>query len=106
MGHVMKKTSQHPLLYVIAGRVINIRFFSAASEHVVWSFWGLDHYISLSLGFFTIASNFCILGAPVGSTSFVESFVVEVLHEDLGTISSPYVYKSSCGFCDAFMMFS
>jgi hypothetical protein len=28
------------------------------------------------------------LGAPMGFTSFVESFVVKALHEDLGMISS------------------
>jgi hypothetical protein len=49
---------------------------------------GLDHFISLPLGFFTFALGFRILGAPMGSTSFVQSFVVEVFHEDLGTISN------------------
>ncbi len=48
----------------------------------------MDHFISLSLDFFTFDLGFGILGAPVGSTSFIESFVVEVLHEDLRKISN------------------
>jgi hypothetical protein len=53
---------------------------------VAWSLQGLDHFISLPLGFLIFNLGFCILGALMGSTSFVESFVVEALHEDLGTI--------------------
>jgi hypothetical protein len=44
-------------------------------------------------------SSFHILGALMGSTSFVELFVVEVLYEDLGTISNlrmPFVMLSLC----------
>jgi hypothetical protein len=55
---------------------------------VVWSPQGLDHFISLVLGFVTLDLTFCILGTLMGSKSFVELFVVEVLHEDLGMISS------------------
>jgi hypothetical protein len=55
---------------------------------VVWSPQGLDHFISLLLGFFTLNLGFCILGALVGSKSFIESFMLEALHEDLGTRSS------------------
>jgi hypothetical protein len=53
---------------------------------VVWSSQGLDHSISLLPGFFIPNSKFHFWGAPVGSTSFGESFVIKVLHEDLGTI--------------------
>ncbi len=55
---------------------------------VAWSRQGLDHFISLPLGFLTLNSSFPILGALVGSTSFIESFVVKAFHEDLGMISS------------------
>jgi hypothetical protein len=48
----------------------------------------LYHSISFPLGFFALDSSFYILGALVGSTSFVELFVPEALHEDLGTIFS------------------
>jgi hypothetical protein len=50
---------------------------------VAWSPQRLDHYISLPLNFLILNLGFCILGALVGSTSFVESFVVEEVHEDL-----------------------
>jgi hypothetical protein len=53
---------------------------------VTWFPQGLDHFISLPLGFLIPDFGFCILGALVGSTSFIESLVVEVFHEDLGTI--------------------
>jgi hypothetical protein len=48
----------------------------------------LDHSIYFPHGFLTLDLSFHILGKSVGSTSFVESFVTKVLHEDLGTISS------------------
>jgi hypothetical protein len=51
---------------------------------VAWSPQGLDHSISLPLGFFTLNSGFHILGAPMGSRSFVESFVAEAFREDMG----------------------
>ncbi len=51
---------------------------------VAWSPKGLDHFISLPCGFLIFNSSFCILGALMGATSFVESFVIEVF----GTISS------------------
>jgi len=49
---------------------------------------GLDRFISLPCGFFTLDSSFHILGVVVGSKSFIELFMVEVLHEDLGMIFS------------------
>ncbi len=54
----------------------------------MWSHEGLDHYISLLVGFLIPDSSFHIFGASIGSTSFVQSFVVEALHENLGTIFS------------------
>ncbi len=53
---------------------------------VVWFPQGLDHFISLFLNFHIFNLGFHILGTLVGSTSFVELFVTEVLYEDLGTI--------------------
>jgi len=53
---------------------------------VTWFPQGLDHFISLPFGFLILDLGFRILGALVGSTSFVESFVVKVFHEDLGII--------------------
>ncbi len=55
---------------------------------VIWFPHRLDHFISLPHGFLIPDLGFRILGALVGSTSFVESFVVEVFHEDLWTIFS------------------
>jgi hypothetical protein len=55
---------------------------------VVWFPSGLNHSISLPPGFLIPDLSFCILGAPMGSTSFVESFMVEALHDYLGMISS------------------
>jgi hypothetical protein len=55
---------------------------------VVWSLQRLDHSISFLPGFLIIGLGFHILGALVGSTSFVELFVARVFHEDLETISS------------------
>jgi hypothetical protein len=55
---------------------------------VVWSPLGLNHFISLLLGFLIPDSGFCILGALVGCTSFIELFMVEALHDYLGMISS------------------
>jgi hypothetical protein len=46
----------------------------------------LDYSISLPRGFLTLDSSFHIFGALVGSRSFVELFMVEVLHEDFGMI--------------------
>jgi len=39
--------------------------------------------------------GFCILGASMGSTSFVESFMAEAVHEDLGTIFSLPMFADS-----------
>jgi hypothetical protein len=72
-------------------RIININLLMQPSKCVPWSFKGLDHFISLHLGFFILNSSFCIFGASMGSTSFVESFVVKGFHEDLGTISSLFM---------------
>ncbi len=53
-----------------------------------WSPKGLDNSISLPFGFRTLNLGFCILGALLGSTSFVKLFVVKALHEDFRTIFS------------------
>jgi hypothetical protein len=47
-----------------------------------------DHFTSLPPGFLSLDSCFHILGALMGSTSFVGLFLVEVLREDLWTISN------------------
>jgi hypothetical protein len=57
-------------------------------KSITWSPQGSDHSISLFHDFLTFNSGFRILGPLVGSTSFVETFVVEVLHEDLGIMFS------------------
>jgi hypothetical protein len=53
---------------------------------VIWSPHGLDHSISLRPGFFILDFDFRILGGLVGFRSFIESFVIKALHEDLGMI--------------------
>jgi hypothetical protein len=72
------------------------------SKCVFWSPHGLNHSISFPLGFLTLDLGFCILGALVESTSFVESFV-EAFREDLGTISS---FLMLSDFQTTFAMFS
>ncbi len=49
---------------------------------------GLDHFISLPASFLIPNLGFCILGALVGSASFIESFMVGAFHEDHGRIFS------------------
>ncbi len=46
----------------------------------------LDHFISFIPGFLIPNLGFHILGTSIGSSSFVESFVTEAFHENLGTI--------------------
>jgi hypothetical protein len=58
---------------------------------VTWSPQGLNHSISLPPNFLTFNLGFHILGAPMGSTSFVKSFVAKVFHEDLMTIFSLFM---------------
>jgi hypothetical protein len=70
----------------IATRVFCIRAFNATSKD--WFSQGLYHSISLPPSFLVLNLGFHILGAPMGSRSFIKSFVVEVLYEDLGTISN------------------
>ncbi len=43
---------------------------------------GLDHFISLLLGFLILDLSFHILGALMGSRSFIELFVAKVFYED------------------------
>jgi len=75
-------------VFMIVGRVISIRSFSAASEVCnLVSLMVRPLYI-IFLGFFTSNSGFCVLGALVGSTSFVELFVVEAFHEYFKTLFS------------------
>jgi hypothetical protein len=73
---------------MLVGGVINIRSFNVINKVCSLGSSGLDHSISLSPNFFTPDLGFRILGAQVGSTSFVELFVVEVLHEDFRMIFS------------------
>jgi hypothetical protein len=49
---------------------------------------GLDHFISLPINFLTPNVGFYTLITLIGYISFVESFVVKALHEDLGMITS------------------
>jgi len=58
---------------------------------VTWSPPRLNHSISLLPNFFTPNLGFHILGALMGSTSFVESFEAEVFHENLTTIFSLFL---------------
>ncbi len=70
----------------IATRVFCIKAFNATNK--VWFSQRLYHFISLPLSFLVLNLGFHILGAPMGSRSFIKSFVVKVLYEDLGTISN------------------
>jgi hypothetical protein len=50
--------------------------------------------MSLPFGFLTPNSSFCILSAPMGSKSFIESFMSKDFYEDLGTISSLLMFAT------------
>jgi hypothetical protein len=65
----------------------------------------LDHSISLSHGFLTPNFGFRILGALLGSTSFVESFVAKEIHEDFETIFNllMFIYPQKTSY-DVFVM--
>jgi len=69
-----------------------------SAKCVVWSPSRLDHFISLYLSFFIPDSGFYILNALVGSTSFVESFVVEAFCDYRETISN-FLRRLSWCFC-------
>ncbi len=75
-----------PTLKQLHEELLTLGFLMLPTKCVVWFLQGLDHFISFLFGFFTFDWGFHILGAPMRSTSFVESFVAEVLHKDLGTI--------------------
>ncbi len=64
---------------MIIRKVWNIKAFSAINECV-------DEFISLLPSILTLESNFRILGAPMGSLPFMESFISEVFQEDFNTI--------------------
>jgi hypothetical protein len=55
---------------------------------VIWSLQGLDHSISFPFNFLIPDTNFHILGALVGSTSFIELFMAKARHKDFKTKSS------------------
>jgi hypothetical protein len=67
--------------FTVRTKVFSIKAFNALTKCVVWSPQGLDHYVSLPLGFFTPTSSFHILGALVGSKSIIELFLLEVPQE-------------------------
>ncbi len=48
----------------------------------------INYFISIHFGFFTPNLGFHILGALMGFRSFMESFMVDALHEYLKTIFS------------------
>jgi hypothetical protein len=71
---------------MIVTKVCCIRAFNATSK--VRFSHRLYHFISLPPNFLISNLGFHILGALLGSRSFVKSFVAKAFHEDLGTISN------------------
>ncbi len=71
---------------MIVGGIINIRSFSVTNKMCNLVSSGVGPFYVISFGFFILNLDFRILGALVGSTSFVESFVAEALHEDFESI--------------------
>jgi hypothetical protein len=55
---------------------------------VAWSPQGLDQSISIPLHFFTPKFNFPIFDVPMGSLSFMESFVLKSFQKDFNMISN------------------
>jgi hypothetical protein len=81
--HIVGPTSNVVLAFLQLQKDLStLRLPMLLTKCVAWSFQRLDHFVSLSLSFFIHNSSFRILCAPMGSTSFV----VDALHEDLGTI--------------------
>jgi hypothetical protein len=73
-----------PMFLQLKEELSTLGFLMQLTKCVVWSLHGLDHFISFPLSFIIPNLAFCILGALVGSTPFVESFMVE----DFRTISN------------------
>ncbi len=87
--HIVGPTSNVvPMFLRLEEELLTLSISVQPTNCVAWSPQKLDHYISLPPNFFTFNSSFHIWGTLMGSTSFVESFVAKVLHEDLMTMFS------------------
>jgi hypothetical protein len=87
--HIVGPTSDVvPTFLRLYQELSTLRFSMQAAKCVAWSPKGLDNFISFPPSFLTPDSSFYILGTPIRSISFVESFVVEAFHENFGMISS------------------
>jgi hypothetical protein len=64
---------------MITTGIFNIKAFNATNKMCSLVSIGVRPLYITSHGFLTPDLGFCILGALVGSTSFVELFVVEVM---------------------------
>jgi hypothetical protein len=91
------------LFFTITTKVFSIKIFNNLAKCVAWSPHELNHLISLLPSFLTLKLGFHILSASVRFKSFVETFVVEALHEDIGTIFNLFMFVD---LQMAFAMFS
>ncbi len=77
-----------PIFLWLQQEFLTLGFSVQPMKCVVCSPQGLDHSISLPFNFLIPNLSFHILDAPMGFRSFVELFVAEAFHEDLGTMYS------------------
>jgi len=75
-----------PMFLRLQKELLALGLLMLPSKCVISSSQGLNHFISFPLSFLYVNLGFCILGALVESTSFVEAF-----REDLGTRSSLFM---------------
>ncbi len=87
--HIIGPTSDVILVFLWLQKKFSTLMLSVQPmKCVTWFPRGLDHFISLPPNFLTPNLGFCILGTPMGSRSFVESFMAKAFHEDLEMISN------------------
>jgi len=63
----------------LQAKISTLGFFIQSTKCVTWSSHELNLPISLSLGFLTPNTCFCILNTTMDSIPFVQSFIIETL---------------------------
>jgi hypothetical protein len=84
--HIVGLTSNVGVFFLKLQKFLTLGLLVQPKKCVIWSPHGLDHSISLPSNFLIFNFDFRILGRLVGSKSFVESFAIKALHENLGMI--------------------
>jgi len=92
-----------PIFLRLQEKFGTIRLSLQSTKCVAWFPQRLNQSISLPLGFLTLESIIRILGAPMGSLPFVESFVSKAFQKDLDMIISLLMFADPHA---TFVMFS